>query len=293
MPSLSAAKNVQLLKIQNTMTLKPKEFGLRLSFLFVLTFLVSSVGSFATRTSCASNPGGRMLWQSRRVSIISLLARPPSKIPGSELFPEKGRPYTPSGLSEQEYKRIKMQEEEKVKAMDYGAWGPRFKRSDRPDGDWMVMPSLWTNGFNARPLSSKMAQNSEGPSGDHAFLRLASFLKHKLPGVILGYIFIDILTTGFAMLKTANLTMSKALWTILKLALFKRKSFYVSSFFMAQLIKVAFASAISPRMDDFLEYMNRRRLWTKRRTMLTSVGLSIVLLVLWGGMLSVVSMSSH
>ncbi|KAL3810768.1 hypothetical protein ACHAXA_001593 [Cyclostephanos tholiformis] len=34
--------------------------------------------------------------------------------------------------------------------MNFGAWGPRFKRVDGdPDSNWFNLPSLWTGGYSA------------------------------------------------------------------------------------------------------------------------------------------------
>jgi hypothetical protein len=54
--------------------------------------------------------------------------------------------YVPSGLSAEEYEKLKQAEEAHQKSMNYGLWGPRFQPSEVPDGDWMVMPHLWTRG---------------------------------------------------------------------------------------------------------------------------------------------------
>mmetsp|Transcript_339 Transcript_339/g.573 ORF Transcript_339/g.573 Transcript_339/m.573 type:complete len:319 (+) Transcript_339:59-1015(+) len=80
--------------------------------------------------------------------------------PGSELFPAAGSSYIPSGLTEKEWNEIKQKERKDIEKKDFGAWGPRFARSDRPDGDWMVMPSLWTRGFNSNSFGNGVQQQS-------------------------------------------------------------------------------------------------------------------------------------
>lgn len=80
--------------------------------------------------------------------------------PGSELFPAAGSSYIPSGLTEKEWNEIKQKERNDIKKKDFGAWGPRFARSERPDGDWMVMPSLWTRGFNSNSFGNGVQQQS-------------------------------------------------------------------------------------------------------------------------------------
>ena len=61
--------------------------------------------------------------------------------------------YVPSGLSKEEYEQLRKDEDMKLQSMNFGMWGPRFSPTDVPDGDWMVMPQLWTSGAlqNARP----------------------------------------------------------------------------------------------------------------------------------------------
>lgn len=216
----------------------------------------------------------------------SLRAQVRNDSPGSELFPGKGS-YVPSGLSEEEYTKIKKKEEEKLKSMNFGAWGPRFKRTDTPEGDWMVMPSLWTNGFNrGRPMPNGGDANRAFPGRFGPLGGLASFLKVYLPGFILSYVLINVLQTGFAMWKATGLTMRQALLTILKIDLNRRPSFYLSLVVLkAQALKVALASAATPLMTKYLEIVNRRNLWTKRRTGLVTVGASVLGLILWAGML--------
>lgn len=84
-------------------------------------------------------------------------------IPGSELFPEAGSSYIPSGLSAKEWEDIKRKEQKQMKNKDLGAWGPRFAKSEVPTGDWMVTPNLWTRGFSTQPnvSSNKQAKTSE------------------------------------------------------------------------------------------------------------------------------------
>jgi len=36
---------------------------------------------------------------------------------------------------------------------DFASWGPRFQKSERPDGDWMVLPKLWTGGYEVTSKS--------------------------------------------------------------------------------------------------------------------------------------------
>ena len=80
--------------------------------------------------------------------------------PGSELFPTAGSSYVPSGLTEKEWNEIKRKERQELEKKEFGAWGPRFARSERPDGDWMITPNLWTRGFNANNNGANLRQGS-------------------------------------------------------------------------------------------------------------------------------------
>jgi hypothetical protein len=262
---------------KQTMTLRRHTIGCFV--LFDIILMVTNVQSLSTTNLLSPS-----LKRSAN-SLTSLKAQIKNNIPGSELFPGKG-PYVPSGLSEEEYQKIKKKEEEQLKSMNFGAWGPRFKRGDTPGGDWMVMRSLWTHGVNARARPTPRLNAS---SGRNPLARLAVFLKENSLAFILGYILIDVLAAALTMWRATELGMRQSIWMILKFALFKKKSFYLMTLMKAQAVKITIVSAITPLMNRFLERMNRRKLWTKRRTALTSVGASIGALILWAAVLRLAS----
>jgi hypothetical protein len=196
--------------------------------------------------------------------------------PGSELFPGKG-PYVPSGLSIEEYSRLKMKEEENRKKMNFGAWGPRFKRSDAPDGDWMVMPALWTNGFNAR--RQRVADDSSKKSMVSTFLaETASFLREIFPALFLAIILLETLATVFVVGRTSNLMAKQA-----ALALLRPESWNgglsTAGVMKTLALKLSLSAAMIPAMTRLLETLNRRRLWSRKRTISTAMAASIVSLV--------------
>jgi hypothetical protein len=56
--------------------------------------------------------------------------------------------YVPTGLTEEQYAQIKLQDAAKIQG-DLGAWGPRWKKvSGDPQGNWFSMPALWTGGYS-------------------------------------------------------------------------------------------------------------------------------------------------
>jgi hypothetical protein len=195
--------------------------------------------------------------------------------PGSELFPGKG-PYVPLGLSGEEYQKIKGEENDKLKRMNFGAWGPRFKRTDRSGGDWMAMPTLWTNGFYARFRPNAQNKSIDGGIELQVGLirgiiaRMASFLSRNGPGFILAYIAVDVVATAYSMWRAAEITARQALWIIARMALFKRHSFFVAALWKMQAAKITIASALTPVMTRYLSRTNHQRLWSKRKTILTT-----------------------
>lgn len=91
---------------------------------------------------------------------------------GNDFFsPGDGGGYVPSGLTREQYEKIKKEERDKQKKMNFGAWGPRFSKSDRPTGDWMVVPSLWVTGFTNNPLQrdTKLSPPGEKPTTERIF----------------------------------------------------------------------------------------------------------------------------
>lgn len=83
---------------------------------------------------------------------------------GDDFFSSSdGGGYVPSGLTREQYEAIKKEEQEKQKKMNYGAWGPRFSASERPAGDWMVIPSLWVTGFTN---SQARRDTDRSPNGE-------------------------------------------------------------------------------------------------------------------------------
>jgi hypothetical protein len=192
------------------------------------------------------------------------------EIPGSELFPGDG-PYVPYGLSAEQYSKIKKEEEDKMKKMNFAAWGPRFKRSDAPNGDWMVMPSLWTNGFNAPP---RPPNGTEKPIVPTLVGETMYFLGKRFPAFLLGVILLDTLTTGFVMCRTTNLTPKQTALFLLRASSLST-GVVTAATIKAQAIKLIAAASIIPIMTRVLENTNRRRLWSTRRTIGISIGASI------------------
>eukprot|EP00536_Pseudo-nitzschia_multiseries_P006699 jgi/Psemu1/15873/gm1.15873_g len=113
--------------------------------------------------------------------------------------------YVPSGMSRAEYVALRKTETEQQQKMNYGAWGPRFKQTDRPDGDWMVMPNLWTLGQiggNRNRNNQGVVNNGENEGSDPTGLRrIPSLARTYGPALVLGYVLVDCLFTAYALWK--------------------------------------------------------------------------------------------
>lgn len=192
----------------------------------------------------------------------------------AELFPNDGRPYVPSGLTEEEYNRIKDTEAERVSKLNYGAWGPRFKPSGTPNGDWFVVPQLWTSGFQA--LKKDPSNNIHSRKN-----RLATFLvaiKQKLPRFLLAYMLFDAIL-GIVSSRCSYYHYHKTLWqaAVSPIVLFGRHTLALTriSLFWSLLAKATLSIAFTPSVERFVEWASRKRLWTSRRVM-TTCALSII-----------------
>lgn len=196
--------------------------------------------------------------------------------PGSELFPGKG-PYVPSGLSPEEYSRIKKQEEEKLKKMNFAAWGPRFKQSDAPDGDWMVIPSLWTNGFNARSRVSNADSSSRKRIAALLLSETLYFLRSRFAPFLLAWLLVDTLFSAFSIFRLSSLTGRQAASLILRVPTLDF-GLTTASAIKKIAIKTFTSAALVPAASKTLEKINRKRLWSNRRIILYSLAGSVSIL---------------
>ena len=187
--------------------------------------------------------------------------------------------YVPDGLSEKEYMDIKQKEADAQAKLNYGAWGPRFNKSERPQGDWLLQPQLWTAGFSANnkdPLSS---------SGSRLY-RLVLWMRFQIiPPFILGFILIDVLLTAIPLWNQAPSALSiKRVASTFLTCLFRRKQLVLLGLnrWRMALVQMVGATALTPILAQYLEHMNRKRLWSKSKTVLIGSLTSIAaLLMAW------------
>lgn len=193
---------------------------------------------------------------------------------GTELFRNEGS-YVPSGLSREQYDQLKKEEADEIRKMDFGSWGPRFKKGERPDGDWMVMPSLWTNGFNSQPL---------GVDGMPAETPTLGFLRSQLPAFVLGYITLHTLFAASAIIRMSTLSVRTAALTMLRASLANSPTFKWRALAKTCTTITFLSLFLIPTMHGVLERINRRRLWGPQRTILSAAGAAV-------GTLSVLSLA--
>ena len=68
----------------------------------------------------------------------------------------RSKSYIPTGLTEEQYAQIKLDDAAKLEG-DLGAWGPRWKKvSGDPQGNWFSMPGLWTGGYSRQAVGEEM-----------------------------------------------------------------------------------------------------------------------------------------
>ena len=220
------------------------------------------------------------------------------KIPGSGLFPNKG-PYIPSGLGADEYRAIKEQEQDDLRSKNFGAWGPRFRQTDRPDGDWMVLPKLWTNGSVIQSRKLKSVDGSKGaPSLLMSKVRnLRAWATANGEALLLAFVFWDTLFVAMrlcSLYMEQQLPLRKAAGIILRFDLLQRSRsilrWHVTKRAVAALLIQSIGSlAMCSKINDLLEFVNRRKLWSRRRTVETALASSIGALFLLAGCLSALS----
>jgi hypothetical protein len=169
--------------------------------------------------------------------------------------------YVPDGLSADEYSQLKQQEAARRAAMKYGAWGPRFQRSERPTGDWMVMPQLWTQGAVAGATTTRPNPTSSSSKRK----RLTTWLQETCPAFVLA-------------LSTVNLVLfsSYVLWLGRMAAVLQ---WMTSSPRMVAIVAsshIAVSILLTRAFQRYLEYANRRLLWTQQRTFVVTTTTGLV-----------------
>jgi hypothetical protein len=179
----------------------------------------------------------------------------------------------------EEYQALKQKETLEESKKNYGAWGPRFALSSRPEGDWMVWSRLWTHGAVIGP--------SQPTTVGGSYISLATTTRRildMLPAFVLSIVLMDSLITAMTLYRTATeLTLRKIIFTVLRLRLVQwNKTKWTMMFAKIHVIKTVSALVATPLIDTyFLARVNRYKLWSKRKTALVSTMGSMGLLGGW------------
>ena len=188
------------------------------------------------------------------------------------------RQYVPDGLTPEEYSQIKKKEREKLAKMDFGAFGPRFRRDERPGGDWFLMRSLWTSGFQLNASTSTSRRSDDGPMA-----RLWSRMWHNGLPFVLSRMLLEVMFASAAMVRASSSpTMPAVVGESLQF-LFGGLAYKSGSLFWKwQGLNVALACAFTVPAKKFLAHANRRWLWSHKKTVVTTIAAAVVSHVLLG-----------
>lgn len=193
--------------------------------------------------------------------------------------------YVPDGLSPEEYARIKREEATRLKSMNFGKFGPRFLKSSRPEGDWFLMPSLWTRGFDSNPRYMSTDDNGEKTSLSK---RIKAFFKKWWPAMFLSYLTIDISIGMEASLRTAEMRPRQLIGTFIKVFIWVKRQNMWLAWWKAQTTKCAVTLVLMFPMEKYVVYAGNKWGWSRKRTVIAtssvliggSLGWSLLLVAL-------------
>ena len=176
------------------------------------------------------------------------------------------KPYVPDGLTENEYAAIRRREAEEQKSKNFGAFGPRWSRQTRPDGDWMLMRSLWTSGFDSNAPAINGGDGRSIDGNFSGFGRL-SRLRQNVPIFFVSYLI------AVAASVCVRLTQSEFTNPCLRSALVSASriavnvvSFRTQSLMQKVILPCASLLLIRP-VNALIENLNRKLLWSKKRSL--------------------------
>ena len=172
-------------------------------------------------------------------------------------------PYVPDGLTLAQYNEIKRREAEEAAKLDYGAFGPRFKRGQRPDGDWLLQPQLWTAGFRSNTRGD--STTSTGTSSS-IWSRIGNGMQHNLAPALLAWIAINvtwsIVTSSVAV--TSKTQQAQVVLSIRTVAQLFFRTVLAPQVMLVPRLMATFVLTVPAA--KCLEWTSRRRMWTQRRT---------------------------
>lgn len=207
--------------------------------------------------------------------------------PGSELFPKKGSSYVPLGLTQEEYGKIKADEKAELARKNFAMFGPRFAPVDVPEGDWFLTPKLWTLGYQSGDFGPVNGEDSQLAPLNRLRQRALLFVRQNALPYLMCYLLLDMLAAGVLVSKTAERTLRSSATTLVRLMVWRQRAAAQSlamsllTWSKLELVKVALASVLTVPAKRFIDRVNRSRLWSPRRTVLTSLGSGLGILTLW------------
>ena len=276
------------------------------SFLLLISALVlclDSSASFQTtaraiaRSSTLQNRNSQMICNERLSSSLQAI-NGERKNGDSKQFPAdlpqasynfiglttNGGKYVPGGLTEEEYENIKTQEAEKLSKMNFAAWGPRFKRTEVPDGDWMVQPALWVQGFQSTRAATATPLTKEEWELRKTRRRQLKSIRSVATSFLFAYMLMDILLLSSASIRSAS-TSKRILTSMIarKGVLLALKQHLLASlaFSKIQCLKLSLAAVATPLLQRYREIAQRRWLWSKRRQFGTPLLASVAFVSTW------------
>ena len=187
----------------------------------------------------------------------------------------KNAPYVPSGLSPDQYNQIKQEEAARLSKMDFGAWGPRFKRTQAPDGDWMVQTSLWVRGFQYNGNNQQPPTEQERARQTKQTRQLTA-AKVAMSSFLLAYLVLNVVLSTSSTRKIVSSVLARQ--GILEAARPIMLPTVVLS--KLQIFKMFVAGISVPAVNQYREIANRRWLWSKRRIFGTPIVASFLFSVM-------------
>jgi len=185
---------------------------------------------------------------------------------GDDTSPKKPDSYVPSGLTRDQYEKIKADELQRKEKMDFGAWGPRFNRSESPPpGDWFTMPQLWTNGSSVRGSELGNSEHSDVNRNFPFLCRSLSKIRALLPALILCSLAVEYVLSAVAFSRVIpNNPYAKAVRVVL--SGWRKKVALTKSLWLSSAAKLCVAAVLASPVSAFLKSMgnscSKSQSWT-------------------------------
>ncbi|CAB9528446.1 expressed unknown protein [Seminavis robusta] len=192
---------------------------------------------------------------------------------------DQNTPYVPSGMSPEQYAQIKKTEAAKAASMDFGAWGPRFKQTAAPGGDWMVNTNLWVKGFQQQRDVALLSQDDV--ERQETRQRQWNAVKSTLPSLFLAYLMVDILLISLASVRSTQ----QVVWSVLLaqqgiLQAARQHTTVVFGKLHVLVLKLSLTAVATPFLHKYRDIANRRWLWSPRKIVATPLLAAGAMLVL-------------